>query len=534
MSAAYKRDVSKKRQRAGNNEASRVTKSLVAVVTTVIIIGLALGLGLGLGLRDRDDDDGDDSSPIVGSASDFAAALQSATFDAVSAIQEPESASRRRRLLMSNYDDVKKKTMMEDATSVVFSFPNNILCALIDKSGVFQASSVPGWNTKSGSVSGRTINSFVDVSDCPYQSASPPPQNWTARATYDDTKLMVYPTGEVEYTAALDVWVDMQGQQGQLAVSAQVNVTGVMYNDGTGAVKYIEMHFDAKSGQNESHVGYVKKRVRDVGADVGAATPDSATVEYAHRWSVSGVTNGSVDDAAVINTNFSTGISDTRATYTDPTQQVRFQDSRTRDGGLTVLIDEQLASGVASSACLNKTAAYEAAYKYNLYNITTGSPEATFGSTLYDMNFTMAGVTDYNGVTVSEQPPNVTYQAKNRDNNINLGCRDARSRAITANYGAFDPDCVGSAYFALWKIPDGTAVTLSGGVGGDPSLGDGKTYKLRSAVTKLIVPLANAAAGACDAMTTDAAQVVPSISSWNSAVAASVGVKPTYPFYVQL
>jgi hypothetical protein len=470
--------------------------------------------------------------------SDLTDALADMTFEPQTPIQTITSASsskkkrlsfRRRDLLAYAFEDVVERKMMEDPTSTLFAFPNNIFCALIEASGYM--ATADGWNTAVGE--GKTMKATISVENCPWESSAPPDQVWVVGATVerkyaDETA----ETGAYNY-ATIDVWIDRKGANDLYSLDVRGRAFIAFAEDPDDGddliLRSIEFQFDAPSviADKETHVGFIKKTVAFNETDwtASSASATSETIEFVHKWSFP---DGSIvdnTDAAIISTDLVTGVTDARGSYLDTDNSAAVSDMLLRDDGTRVkIVDGQ-------TVCLDKANAFETGYKYALYDTVTGA-QIDISDTAYDASLDLGTntITDFSGNAVT--PSNIVFEDMNRNVGTGFGCRTTDTRVAT---GVQCADTSQKAFFMMYKIPDGVTATLSGGrVCGnaacvDPGTypHDGKTYHVKSVVGKTIVPATTATE--CDGVsTTDAAALtVPTIADWTSTIYADVGATPT-------
>jgi hypothetical protein len=468
---------------------------------------------------------------------DLTDALAVMTFEPQTPIQTITASSskkkrrsfRRRDLLAYAFEDVQERKMMEDPTSTLFAFPNNIFCALIEASGYM--ATADGWNTAVGE--GKTMKATISVENCPWESAAPPTQVWVVGATVERKYVdETAETGAYNY-ATIDIWIDRKGAQDLYSLDVRGRAFIAFAEDPNDAddliVKSIEFQFDAPSviAEKETHVGFIKKAVAFNATDwtAASASATSETIEFVHKWSFP---DGSIvdnTDAAIIVTDLVTGVTDARGSYLDTDNSEVVADMLLRDDGTHVkIVDGQ-------TVCLDKATAFETGYKYNLYDTSTGA-QIDISNTMYDASIDLGTntITDYSGNAVT--PSGIFFEDMNRNVGTGFGCRTTDTRVATS---VACTDTSKKAFFMSYKIPDGVTATLSNGrVCGnagcvDPGTypHDGKTYHVKSVVGKTIVPATTSTE--CDGVSTAtaAALVVPTIAGWTSTIYADVGATPT-------
>lgn len=435
----------------------------------------------------------------------------------IQAITTSSSKRRRRRLLGYAFDDVLERKVIEDPTSTLFAFPNNILCAITEASGFFGA--FGGWNTVLGN-EGKTIKSTISVANCPWESSIPPEQVWVAQPSYQQKYVVDGDTTSSAYIyASIDVWATRKGVQdaNTLDIKGRVTLSFVAPSDGSLKLKDLEFQFDAPSQTSgaESHVGFIKKSVTYDADDWTTATATAESIAYYHKWSFLAGSLTDIVDAAIISKDLTSGITDARGSYLDVDNSVTVSDMTLRDDGKYVSISD------GQTVCLDKQISFETGYQYRLYDLVTGT-EVSVTDREYAMAIALpagATVTDYNGNAVT--PTGNFFSDTNRNVGSGFGCRSTSTRVVSITYD----NCYGG-YFMLYRIPDGSNATLTKSDGSGTH--HGKTYKIKSVSGKTVIPAA-ASASACAGTTlvAAAALTVPLGTQWTSTIATDVGAPPT-------
>ena len=445
-------------------------------------------------------------------------ALTSVKLEPQTPIQAIATVSKRRRNLLGyEFANVVERKVIEDPTSKLFAFPNNILCAITEASGFFGAFS--GWNTVLGN-EGKTIKSTISVANCPWESSDPPGQVWTAQPSYAQKYVVDGDTSSSAYVyASLDVWAERKGVRDALTldVKGRVTLSFVIGTDGNMKLKDLDFQFDAPSQTSgaESHVGFIKKSVTYDADDWTTGTATAESISYYHKWSSLALSVADNVDAAIISTNLTSRVTDARGSYYDEDNNAVVSDMTLRDDGTHVSISD------GQTMCLDKSIAFDTGYRYRLYDQTTGAEVSAVDQ--YDMALTLATgaqITDFNGNGVT--PNSNSFQDTNRDVGSGFGCRSTSTRVVT---NTDEHRSSGGEYFMLYKIPDGTLATLSGVTGGTHT---GKTYKIKSVSGKTVIP-ATTSASACAGTTlvAAAALIVLVVMQWTATIATDAGATPT-------
>ena len=506
-------------------------KRRVIVITVCAVSAIALGLGLGLGL-------GLKSSSSSSSAVSLASALASSSYTPVAPLPTPAaSASKRRRSLLTTLSQVSNNEVIQDPVADVMNFPNNILCALIEQSGLFSSDALGGWTTTGEAA--KTIKSSYTVTSCPYEDYSAPDQSVVAQVSY--VQGAVTSTGTTTYDFSAKIWLQRKGNSNLNTINVECTLTMQAFYraDGSMYPVSIDLQFDSSDTDStsgvtapETHTGYIKQTTTYDSTNLDSASVSTQTTSYLHNWQFGGLTG--MSDYATIVEDESASTLQSKGNYYAGDIKVNpvpaggagiVTSAFTVDlaGGYAKIVEDYTDSNSGTeqaTACMDMSSYEVTGYAYKLFDTDDGEEYST-GTDLYDMALgSWTSTTSLDGTTVlSTAPSPLTFQSSNRyyGSGMTFYCQNLRTRAVAASGSS----CTVSAgydaeYLHGFLIPTPNTVTLT-------KSGSTTLTKTLQSVAKKIVYTPAASSSSCSALTANTI-AAPLIAAWTD---PALGTAPT-------
>ena len=507
-------------------------KQRVIVITVCAVSAIALGLGLGLGL-------GLKSSSSSVSAVSLASALASSAYTPVAPLPTPAaSASKRRRSLLTTLSQVSNNEVIQDPVADVMNFPNNILCALIEQSGLFSSDALGGWTTTGEAA--KTIKSSYTVTSCPYEDYSAPDQSVVAQVSY--VQGAVTSTGTTTYDFSAKIWLQRKGNSNLNTINVECTLTMQAFYraDGSMYPVSIDLQFDSSDTDStsgvtapETHTGYIKQTTTYDSTNLDSASVSTQTTSYLHNWQFGGLT-GMSDYATIVEDESASTLQSKGNYYAKGISAVS---GTVVAVAVTSAFTVDLADGYArveevytdisnagtespTAACMDMSSYEVTGYAYKLFDTDDGEEYST-GTDLYDMALgSWTSTTSLDGTTVlSTAPSPLTFQSSNRyyGSGMTFYCQNLRTRAVAASGSS----CTVSAgydaeYLHGFLIPTPNTVTLT-------KSGSTTLTKTLQSVAKKIVYTPAASSSSCSALTANTI-AAPLIAAWTD---PALGTAPT-------
>ena len=508
-------------------------KRRVIVITVCAVSAIALGLGLGLGL-------GLKSSSSSSSAVSLASALASSSYTPVAPLPTPAaSASKRRRSLLTTLSQVSNNEVIQDPVADVMNFPNNILCALIEQSGLFSSDALGGWTTTGEAA--KTIKSSYTVTSCPYEDYSAPDQSVVAQVSY--VQGAVTSTGTTTYDFSAKIWLQRKGNSNLNTINVECTLTMQAFYraDGSMYPVSIDLQFDSSDTDStsgvtapETHTGYIKQTTTYDSTNLDSASVSTKTTSYLHNWQFGGLTG--MSDYATIVEDESASTLQSKGNYYAGDIKVNpvpaggagiVTSAFTVDlaGGYAKIVEDYTDSNSGTeqaTACMDMSSYEVTGYAYKLFDTDDGEEYST-GTDLYNMALgSWTSTTSLDGTTVlSTAPSPLTFQSSNRyyGSGMTFYCQNLRTRAVAASGST----CTNSAnggydaeYLHGFLIPTPNTVTLT-------KSGSTTLTKTLQSVAKKIVYTPAASSSSCSALTANTI-AAPLIAAWTD---PALGTAPT-------
>jgi len=507
-------------------------KQRVIVITVCAVSAIALGLGLGLGL-------GLKSSSSSVSAVSLASALASSAYTPVAPLPTPAaSASKRRRSLLTTLSQVSNNEVIQDPVADVMNFPNNILCALIEQSGLFSSDALGGWTTTGEAA--KTIKSSYTVTSCPYEDYSAPDQSVVAQVSY--VQGAVTSTGTTTYDFSAKIWLQRKGNSNLNTINVECTLTMQAFYraDGSMYPVSIDLQFDSSDTDStsgvtapETHTGYIKQTTTYDSTNLDSASVSTQTTSYLHNWQFGGLT-GMSDYATIVEDESASTLQSKGNYYAKGISAVS---GTVVAAAVTSAFTVDLAGGYArveevytdisnagtespTAACMDMSSYEVTGYAYKLFDTDDGEEYST-GTDLYNMALgSWTSTTSLDGTTVlSAAPSPLTFQSSNRyyGSGMTFYCQNLRTRAVAASGSS----CTVSAgydaeYLHGFLIPTPNTVTLT-------KSGSTTLTKTLQSVAKKIVYTPAASSSSCSALTANTI-AAPLIAAWTD---PALGTAPT-------
>lgn len=509
----------------------RRERVIVITVCAVSAIALGLGLGLGLGLKS--------SSSSSTSTVSLASALASSSYTPVAPLPTPgASASARRRSLLTTLSQVSNNEVIQDPVADVMNFPNNILCALIEQSGLFSSDALGGWTTTGEDA--KTIKSSYTVTSCPYEDYNAPDQSVVAQVSY--VQGAVASAGTTTYDFSAKIWLQRKGNSNQNTINVECTLTMQAFYraDGSMYPVSIDLQFDSSDTDSssgvtapETHTGYIKQTITYDSTNLDSASVSTKTTSYLHNWQFGGLT-GMSDYATIVEDESASTLQSKGNYYTGdikvnpvPTGGAGIVTSAfTVDlaGGYAKIVEDYTDSNTGTeqvTACMDMSSYEVTGYAYKLFGTDDGEEYST-GTQLYNMALgSWTSTTSLDGTTVlSTAPSPLTFQSSNRyyGSGMTFYCQDLRTRAVAVSTSG---SCTASAgydaeYLHGFLITTPNTVTLT-------ATGLTTLTKTLQSVAKKIVYTPAASSSSCSALTANTI-AAPLIAAWTD---PALGTAPT-------
>jgi hypothetical protein len=503
-------------------------KQRVIVITVCAVSAIALGLGLGLGLGLK--------SSSSSSAVSLASALAASSYTPVAPLPTPGATSKRRRSLLTTLSDVSNNEVIEDPVADVMNFPNNILCALIEKSGLFSSDALDGWTTTGETA--KTIKSSYSVTSCPYEDHDAPDQSVVAQVSY--VQGAVASAGTTTYDFSAKIWLQRKGNNNLNTINVECTLTMQAFYRADGSMYpiSIDLEFDSSDTDStsgvtapETHTGYIKQTITYDSTNLDSASVSTKTTSYLHNWQFGGLT-GMSDYATIVEDESASTLQSKGNYYTGDINVVGGG-----GGVVTSAFTVDLAGGYArveevytdstsvtespTAACMDMSSYEVTGYAYKLFDTDDGEEYST-GTQLYSMTLgSWTSTTSLDGTTVlSAAPSPLTFDSSNRyyGSGMTFYCQDLRTRAVAVSTSG---SCTVSAgydaeYLHGFLIPTPNTVTLT-------ATGLTTLTKTLQSVAKKIVYTPAASSSSCSALTANTI-AAPLISAWTD---PALGTAPT-------
>jgi len=508
-------------------------KQRVIVITVCAVSAIALGLGLGLGL-------GLKSSSSSVSAVSLASALASSAYTPVAPLPTPAaSASKRRRSLLTTLSQVSNNEVIQDPVADVMNFPNNILCALIEQSGLFSSDALGGWTTTGEAA--KTIKSSYTVTSCPYEDYSAPDQSVVAQVSY--VQGAVTSTGTTTYDFSAKIWLQRKGNSNLNTINVECTLTMQAFYraDGSMYPVSIDLQFDSSDTDStggvtapETHTGYIKQTTTYDSTNLDSASVSTQTTSYLHNWQFGGLTG--MSDYATIVEDESASTLQSKGNYYAGDIKVNpvpaggagiVTSAFTVDlaGGYAKIVEDYTDSNSGTeqaTACMDMSSYEVTGYAYKLFDTDDGEEYST-GTDLYNMALgSWTSTTSLDGTTVlSTAPSPLTFQSSNRyyGSGMTFYCQNLRTRAVAASGSTCTNSATGgydAEYLHGFLIPTPNTVTLT-------KSGSTTLTKTLQSVAKKIVYTPAASSSSCSALTANTI-AAPLIAAWTD---PALGTAPT-------
>lgn len=505
-------------------------KQRVIVITVCAVSAIALGLGLGLGLGLKS------SSSSSASAVSLASALAASSYTPVAPLPTPGATSKRRRSLLTTLSDVSNNEVIEDPVADVMNFPNNILCGMIEKSGLFSSDALDGWTTTGETA--KTIKSSYSVTSCPYEDYDAPDQSVVAQVSY--VQGAVASAGTTTYDFSAKIWLQRKGNNNLNTINVECTLTMQAFYRADGSMYpiSIDLEFDSSDTDStsgvtapETHTGYIKQTITYDSTNLDSASVSTKTTSYLHNWQYGGLT-GMSDYATIVEDESASTLQSKGNYYTGDINVVGGG-----GGVVTSAFTVDLAGGYArveevytdstsgtespTAACMDMSSYEVTGYAYKLFDTDDGEEYST-GTQLYSMALgSWTSTTSLDGTTVlSAAPSPLTFQSSNRyyGSGMTTYCQDLRTRAVAVSTSG---SCTVSAgydaeYLHGFLIPTPNTVTLT-------ATGLTTLTKTLQSVAKKIVYTPAASSSSCSALSANTI-AAPLISAWTD---PALGTAPT-------